>query len=166
MKAYCLLLVIGNIIFAICTILEIEKQDNDQFPIVTLPINKYLNSYEMTFCLKFFIDENHEAFLFSAPFHKLALYLNVKSNYPYGFGYHGNISMIFNIPAGAVWPFEWFHLCFIHNNNEYQIVTNGIIWDNKQILEDYKNLDNFSEICMVFTHFLQFGKIKTRDRSP
>ena len=144
MKAYCLLLVIGNVIFAICTILEIEKQDNDQFPLVTLPINKYLNSYEMTFCLKFFIDENQEAFLFSTPFHKLALYLNIKSNYPYGFGYHGNISMIFNIPAGAVWPFEWFHLCFIHNNNEYQIVTNGIIWDNKQILEDYKNLDHFS----------------------
>ena len=48
--------------------------------------------------------------------------------------------MIFNIPTGVIWPFEWFHLCFTCNKNTYNIVANGKIWDSKNISNN-KNED-------------------------
>ena len=119
-------------------------KSKELIPMANLTINKSLDRYEVTFCVKFHpIGSLESSTIFWANTGQriLALFLNLKDNY--GFGFHGNNPMIFSFPIGAVWPSSWFHLCFTCNRDNYHIVVNGKIWDSNKILNN-KN-DNFDE---------------------
>ena len=122
----------------------VQVQDTQHhMPLANLTINKSLDKYRMTFCLKFYLLGNLEGHTLFNNNGKRIIGLSVNFKGNYGFGYHGNNNMIFNIPAGAVWPFSWFHLCLACNHNAYHVVVNGKVWNSKQISTN-KN-DNFDD---------------------
>ena len=140
-------------------IIQTDHKDEEKLsnPLVTLSFNKSVNINQGTVCLKFYLlGSLGKYFLLSTTSGRtsFSLYFIMEDNY--GFIYFPNKSFLFVMPN--VWPFEWFHFCFAYNIDGYHIVTNGQIWDSRQIPIKQDDLEYyFIKILFQKSYFRPFS---------